>query len=53
MPMPAHPPRRSNSATRRSQVAVAAASRTAPVVIAAANSASGVSSLRISFDPLV
>jgi hypothetical protein len=44
MPTPCQPPRTSNSRTSRSQLAVAAASRTDPVVIAAASSPSGVSS---------
>ena len=41
MPTPCQPPRASNSATSRNQAAVAAASRTAPVVIARASSGSG------------
>ena len=41
MPTPCQPPRSSNSAISRSQAAVAAANRTAPAVIAAASSGSG------------
>ncbi len=41
MPTPCQPPRASNSATSRSHAAVAAASRTAPEVIARASSGSG------------
>ena len=40
MPTPCQPPRSSNSATSRSHAAVAAAKRTAPAVIAGANSGS-------------
>lgn len=41
MPTPCQPPRSSNSATSRNHSAVAAASRTAPDVIARARSGSG------------